>query len=228
MYSVEKPKLIQNLGMLYPNPTSKTKTRYAIYECPFCGEHFKGTPKSIAKGFKASCGCYRPLSSKGKKFKHGLSRTKIHRRWCMMIARCESPNMGGYKNYGGRGITVCDEWKEDFMSFYNWAMTHGYASDLQIDRKDNDGNYSPENCRFVTRAENCQNKVSRTKVSWSGYKGISKRINRKGEERFSPYIRAFGVIHCLGTFIEIKEAIQAYNNFIIKNKWNHPLLLFKE
>lgn len=80
--------------------------------------------------------------------------------WCGMKARCFNPKAVSYPNYGARGITVCDEWLL-FENFHNWAMANGYADDLQLDRIDNDGNYCPENCRWVTRSINQRN-TSRT------------------------------------------------------------------
>jgi hypothetical protein len=71
-----------------------------------------------------------------------------------MKQRCVNPNKQHYEHYGGRGITVCDEWREDFQTFYDWAMANGYSDDLTIDRIDNDGDYEPSNCQWITQAEN--------------------------------------------------------------------------
>ncbi len=71
-----------------------------------------------------------------------------------MKQRCSNPAATKYDRYGGRGITVCDEWREDFQTFYDWAMANGYSDDLTIDRIDNDGDYEPSNCQWITQAEN--------------------------------------------------------------------------
>ena len=73
-----------------------------------------------------------------------------------MKQRCNNPNRHNYDNYGGRGIKVCDEWKNDFQAFYDWAMANGYHDDLTIDRIDNDGNYEPNNCQWITLEENAR------------------------------------------------------------------------
>ena len=75
-----------------------------------------------------------------------------------MKQRCYNPNRLKYSRYGGRGIKICDEWLNSFDSFYNWAINNGYSSELQIDRIDNDGDYCPENCRWVTLWENTLNR----------------------------------------------------------------------
>lgn len=93
--------------------------------------------------------------------KHGMAIGKRHglyRRYYHMKARCYNPNCKAYKNYGGRGIRICDEWLEDFMNFYNWAIENGYQDDLTIDRIDNNGNYEPSNCRWITDYEQRFNK----------------------------------------------------------------------
>src|SRR5258706_11558288 len=85
---------------------------------------------------------------------HKISHWKLHSVWRGMKNRCHSPNFKTSNRYGKRGIIVCDEWRYDFWAFYNWAMWNGYQEGLDVDRRDNNGNYTPENCRFVTRLIN--------------------------------------------------------------------------
>lgn len=86
-------------------------------------------------------------------YKHGLRDTRLFSIWCNMKNRCYNPNSTFFQHYGGRGITVCDEWQHDFLAFYDWAMSNGYSDDLSIDRIDVNGNYEPSNCRWATSKE---------------------------------------------------------------------------
>lgn len=87
-----------------------------------------------------------------------LSATGLYSIWCGMKKRCYYQKSPNYKSYGGRGVKVCDEWKNDFKSFYNWAMSNGYRDNLTIDRINPFGNYEPSNCRWATYEEQAKNK----------------------------------------------------------------------
>ena len=100
---------------------------------------------------------------------HGLSHEPLFNVLSKMHYRCENENHSQYKDYGGRGITVCDEWSMDNAeAFISWALEHGYKKGLEIDRIDNSKGYSPDNCHFVTRKENCRNRRSNKKVIING------------------------------------------------------------
>lgn len=91
---------------------------------------------------------------------HGGSFTPLNNKWRGMLRRCYNPNDKRYGDYGGRGILVCPEWRHDFAAFRDWALANGYEPGLQIDRKDNDLGYSPENCQWVSGITNANNKRS--------------------------------------------------------------------
>lgn len=136
------------------------KERWGVFLCGHCNSK-KET--RIRDGLAAkSCGC------KGGIYKHGYCENgeskRLYKIWSSMKNRCFSKASKRYNRYGARGITVCDEWLE-FKPFMEWANANGYSDNLQIDRINNDGNYDPSNCRFVTLANNNRNKAN-TKLSF--------------------------------------------------------------
>lgn len=90
--------------------------------------------------------------------KHSLSKHPLHRKWSMIINRCENQNSENYENYGKRGIKICAQWRNDFECFFWWAISNGWKKGLQIDRINNEIGYTPDNCRFVTLKENMRNR----------------------------------------------------------------------
>lgn len=143
-----------------------------LCECE-CGNKLIVTQANLTSGRTVSCGCYRkdnpPVMT------HGLTRRgpngeqpRLYRIWQDMKCRCYKSNSIGFHRYGGRGITVCEEWRDSFETFHNWAMSHGYAENLTIDRQDNDGPYSPENCRWATKKEQARNTSRSHKFLYDG------------------------------------------------------------
>lgn len=132
-------------------------------ECD-CGNQVTVLSYSLRTGNTKSCGC---LVSE-KITKHGMHKTKLYRAWNNMISRCYCESFRSFRNYGGRGITVCDEWRNSFPVFADWAMNNGYREDLTIDRIDNEGNYEPSNCRWITNEAQQLNKRSNRRISFNG------------------------------------------------------------
>lgn len=99
---------------------------------------------------------------------HGKRHTRLYRIWANIKTRCFNTNDLHYKRWGALGITMCDEWENNFQAFYDWAMSNGYADDLTIDRIDNYGNYEPSNCRWVTVKEQNQNKKNVVLLTYNG------------------------------------------------------------
>ena len=137
-------KVVSDLGM-----DRAYNKRKAIFKC-HCGNNFEAIINAVKTKQKMSCGCLRG----GHYYTNQLSKHPLYRKWAGMIARTENKKGIRYHRYGGRGIVVCKEWRNDFMSFYNWAINNGWSDGLTIDRIDVDGNYEPSNCQLITMKEN--------------------------------------------------------------------------
>lgn len=152
---------------------------YWLCKCD-CGNETWVKPSNLKSNAVKSCGC---LSDHVNSV-HGMSHTRLHGIWSKMISRCHNSNDDKYKWYGIRGISVCKEWHgtQGFINFMNWSYANGYNKDLSIDRIDNNGNYSPDNCRWtdkITQANNTRTNVyvtynseTHTIAEWSKITGI--------------------------------------------------------
>lgn len=137
------------------------KDTHKVYLCKCdCGNKKVIKSSDLRSGRVKSCGCYRSQYITHKNETHGLRKHRLYSIWANMKSRCYNPNATHYKRYGGRGISICDEWINDFKTFYDWAVENGYSDDLSIDRIDVNGNYEPSNCRWVTDKEQSINKSS--------------------------------------------------------------------
>lgn len=123
-----------------------------------CGVEKMVGAYEIANSLTASCGCLVRENASKINLIHGGEGTRLYSVWHTMKTRCSDPKAQNYPRYGGRGIAVCEEWASNFTAFRDWATAHGYSDSLQIDRIDVDGNYSPDNCRFVTAMVNANNR----------------------------------------------------------------------
>lgn len=133
-----------------------------------CGKVVQMDIASLTSGNTKSCGCYMRERMAKLNYRHGKCKTTLFNVWIGMRNRCYQKNTKYYSNYGGRGIVVCPEWKDDFEAFEKWALTNGYHKGLSIDRKDVNGNYEPSNCRWATSKEQSNNKRNNHYVSFNG------------------------------------------------------------
>lgn len=161
-----------------------------------CGNEKVVKSSKLRSGNTKSCGCLqRETRKQGNHKTHGKTNDKIYVIWCNMRSRCYNQKNIMFKNYGGRGIKVCDEWKNSFENFYQWAIANGYTEGLSIERKNVNGNYEPSNCAWITKEAQYLNRTDSHKITAFGktqtikewadetgikYDTIERRINAYG------------------------------------------------
>ncbi len=164
----------------------RTKHGMRIFECRCdCGNSVNVPIASLQNGNTRSCGCIRN--------KYGyipVKNSKLYKVWSSMKDRCNNPHNRSYRNYGGRGIYVCNEWQNDYGAFMTWAYNSGYQEGLSIDRINNDGPYSPDNCRWATRVEQQNNTRLNRYIEFNGEcKTISEWAKQLGIKQHTLQLR---------------------------------------
>ena len=137
-----------------------------------CGNKTTVIGSNLIRGNSLSCGCLTDELNSKRMSTHGKSKTRIYGIWIGMKQRCYNPKVNSYKNYGGKGITVCDEWmgENGFCNFEEWSIKNGYSEDLTIDRIDPNGNYEPSNCRWADKETQMNNMTTNIYLTYNGKK----------------------------------------------------------
>ncbi len=133
-----------------------------------CGVYKVVAAGALRSGETKSCGCWIRDVTSERSITHGNSKTRLYKIWIGMKSRCYNPKTNNYKDYGGRGIYICDLWKDYFESFMEWSLAHGYQSNYSIDRINNDGPYAPNNCQWITKFDQQSNKRSNRLIEIDG------------------------------------------------------------
>lgn len=202
-------------------PNKSTSNRSAKWLCRCdCGNEFVTRGNNLRSGETQSCGCRKREQWIEYITKHGLCGTRIYTEWVNMKSRCLYESHASYDSYGGRGITICDEWMNDFQVFCDWAMANGYNDALTIERKNVNGNYEPDNCEWIPSNEQGFNKRL-PKDNKSGHKGV--RFREK-YNTYNAFIGIGGQQKHLGTFDTYEKAVKAREDAeIIYFQKNNPL-----
>lgn len=193
-------KLIDRTGERYgrlivieraPNFVCSSGRQLVMWRCKCdCGNITNVSTNSLRSGLTTSCGCWNYEQQKSSITKHRIHGDTngefrlLYEKWNKIKSRCYSECCHSYKNYGGRGIKMCDEWKNDYLSFKQWALSNGYDKHLSIDRIDVNGDYCPWNCRWVTNKQQQNNKrnnkyitfnnITHTQQEWAEITGLSR------------------------------------------------------
>lgn len=171
-----------------------TQRGVTVWKCLCdCGNYTTVRGSNLKSGAVKSCGCLKKTTKPS--LRHDMSNTRLYRTWANMKRRCYTPSHKSYKDYGERGISVCDEWKDSFENFMKWALANGYTDELTIERKDTNGNYCPDNCEWILWEEQQKNRRSCRYIEHNGkvmtltdwckeldlpFKLVHNRINKLG------------------------------------------------
>lgn len=202
--------LIKELGIV---DMGTYKVKKAVYACPKCGAEKALICSQVDTGKITQC-----RSCASKQQKQGHKGTRLYSIWQNMKARCKGSTSHNKKYYTDKGITVCDEWVNDFPAFKAWALQNGYNDTLSIDRKDNNSGYSESNCRWSTQSTQVENTRILKSTNTSGYRGVS-----KNGSKWRARIQVDGKEKSLGTFDNILDATKAYDSYILENNLNNTI-----
>jgi len=161
------------LTVLGLSPKKSGRKSYWVCQCS-CGNKTVVRSDILKNGSTMSCGCLKKEQDEKnldhtRKYGDEITHeSRLYQIWQGMRYRCENPNDRSYPRWGGRGIKVCHEWSTDYAKFKEWALSHGYHSDLSIDRIDVNGNYEPSNCRWANAKTQCNNRTTTIKVPYHG------------------------------------------------------------
>lgn len=201
--------LIKEIGYFYTTPLSKQKYKYGLFKCS-CGKEVKANISEVKRGKKRSCGC---LIGKPN-ITHNLSKHRLYPTWQQMMQRTTNKNHIHYKDYGGRGIKVCERWHS--VANFIEDMYPSYQEGLSIDRINNDLGYSKDNCRWATKTIQTRNTRLLVEKNKTGYRGVNFHQNGYVSRISVNNIRIY-----LGRFETAIEAAMAFDKYAIDNNLEH-------
>lgn len=189
----------------HKTPSGQSKSYWAC-ECD-CGNTATVCSQSLKSLHTTSCGCDSSRNHIGEVRRvHGESKTRLYAIWCGMISRCNNPNRIAYKDYGGRGISVCKKWSS-YIPFKQWAIKNGYTDELTLERMDVNGDYCPENCKWISKSAQSDNRRNSLLFTYNGKTQNLKRWSEEsgikyGTLRARIYVFGWDFEHAISTPVE--------------------------